>query len=96
MRFGQHAQRTGHQQMPAFGLGAAGLLIDQQTFGIERKREGDGCAFAGIEKLESGIGGRVRPDLTPLRRLRHPGPNSRRRVGLLQLPATVRGTSTRV
>ena len=52
MRFGQHAQCTCNQQMPAFGLGAAGLLINQKASGVEGKREGYGRAFAGIEKLE--------------------------------------------
>ncbi len=72
MRFGQHAQRAGDQQMPAFGLGAASLLIDQEAVGVDSEGKRNGRILAGIEKPEGRIGGRVRPDLTPLRRLRDP------------------------
>jgi hypothetical protein len=50
MRLGEDAERAGHQQMPPFGLGAAGVLIEQKTFSSERKGERDGRAFTGIEK----------------------------------------------
>ena len=85
MGLGQDAQGTGDEQVRAFGFGAPFALVDQEAVGIERQRECDRRAFAGIEKLEGWIGRWVRPDLTPVRRLRDPGPDSVRRIGLLQL-----------
>jgi len=70
MRFGQDPQCAGYHQMPAFGLGAPGLFIDQETAGVYG---------------EGRVGGRVRPDLTPARRLRDPYPYSGGRVRVLQL-----------
>ena len=54
MCFGQHAQRTGDVKMPAFGLGAACLLVDQEAVGVDGEGEGDGRLLASIEKSEGG------------------------------------------
>jgi hypothetical protein len=60
MRFGQDAQCAGHQQMPAFGLGAASLLIDQETVGVDGEGERDGRMLAGIQEAKGRVGGRIR------------------------------------
>jgi len=96
MRIGHDAQRTRHQQMPAFGFGAPVPFIDQETFGIEREREGNGCAFPRIENPSDGSeGGSGRIS-------HHTGGcaiRARTAAGVLascNSPATVWGTSTRL
>jgi len=85
MRFGQDPQCAGYHQMPAFGLGAPGLFIDQETAGVYGEGQRDGHMLAGIQEAKGRVGGRVRPDLTPARRLRDPYPYSGGRVRVLQL-----------
>ena len=65
MCFSEHAERSGDQQMPAFGLGAARLLIDQDAVGDNCEGKRNSRAFTGIEKQECQVGGRVRPYLAP-------------------------------
>ena len=59
MRVGQDAQCTGYTQIPAHGFGAPVPIVDQEDVGVERKGEGDGCAFAGIERRQRGIERRI-------------------------------------
>src|ERR1039458_10524740 len=66
MGLGQDAQGTGDEQVPAFGFGVPFPLVDQEAVGIERQRECDRRAFAGIEKLE-----RSEEHTSELQSLRH-------------------------
>jgi len=65
MRFGQHTQRAGDQQMAALGLGAASLL-DQETVGICGEGERNSRVLAGTEKLEGRVAGRAKANLARL------------------------------
>src|SRR6185312_17389202 len=71
----QDAHGSGDAETTAIRLGAPGQVINQQAVRTDGKRERNGNAFAGIEKGERGIGGRIGANLTPGGRLRDPDTN---------------------
>jgi len=70
----ENAERARHRKAMMFSVPAALVFIDQEPVCVHGDSKCDCSSFAGIEKGERGVGGRVRAELTPGGRLSDPSP----------------------